>query len=502
MLFNSLAFLFLYAPISIAGFYLLGTHSPRKALIWLGGMSLVFYSVWYPLHTVILLVSIVANFFAGILISRAEPDALFSRKRVMLLAVGLNLLALCYYKYFGFFGNMAASAFNLPVTISAIALPLGISFFTFTQIAYLVDTCEGKVREHDFTRYLLFVTYFPHLVAGPIIHHKDVMTQFAQPATFRFNDVNFSLGCAIFIIGLFKKVAIADNISTLVAPVFDLGEIGAPLGQATAWAGALAYTAQLYFDFSGYSDMAIGLSMMLNVRLPFNFNSPYKSRSIVEFWRRWHISLSTFLRDYLYIPLGGNRFGNRRRYINMGITMVLGGLWHGASWTFIVWGALHGSYLAINHFWREHLPPSPFFRSRWFSGFGWILTLLAVIVGWAVFRAQTMGGALRMLGAMSGLAASSEQPVLLASGVTMNLGLAFAAIAVLMAITMWAPNSQQIAARLLRNPDTFLHWERGAPVDAGVWDPVPFARTLAFGVLLGAAMMCISRPSQFLYFNF
>jgi alginate O-acetyltransferase complex protein AlgI len=501
MLFNSLAFLLVYAPLIIGGFYLLGVRSPGRAVAWLGCMSVVFYAVWYAPHTLILLASIIANFFAGILISRAGDASAVPRKAVMQLAVGANLMALCYYKYFGFFAATAVSALNLHWTIGAIALPLGVSFFTFTQIAYLVDTYEGKVKEHNFSRYLLFVTYFPHLVAGPIIHHKDVMSQFARPETFRFNPVNFSLGGVLFIIGLFKKVVVADNIAVLVGPVFDLAELGAPLGQSTSWAGALAYTVQLYFDFSGYSDMAIGLSMMLNVRLPFNFDSPYKARSIIDFWRRWHISLSTFLRDYLYIPLGGNRLGHGRRYVNMGITMVLGGLWHGAGWTFIAWGALHGAYLTVNHLWREHAPDSPLWRARWFSAFCWLLTLLAVIVAWVFFRAHTVGGALHMLASMTGYAATPEQPVLLASGAVMNLSLALAAALPLMAITMWAPNSQQIAAWLLEKPDAFLRQERGG-AQVAVWNAVSFKWALALGVLLGAAMLCISRPSQFLYFNF
>jgi alginate O-acetyltransferase complex protein AlgI len=496
MLFNSLVFLFIYAPIAIAGFYLLGARRPALAVAWLGLMSLLFYAAWYPLHTLILLSSITANFFAGILISRAGP-----RRAVMLAAVALNLLALCYYKYFGFFGSAASAALGLHWSIGEIALPLGVSFFTFTQIAYLVDTYEGKVKEHNFSRYLLFVTYFPHLVAGPIIHHKDVMTQFARAETFRFNEVNFGLGCCIFIIGLFKKVVIADNVALMVGPVFALAEAGAPLAAAHAWAGALAYTLQLYFDFSGYSDMAIGLSMMLNVRLPFNFDSPYQARSIIDFWRRWHISLSTFLRDYLYIPLGGNRLGNGRRYLNMGITMLLGGLWHGAGWTFIVWGALHGAYLSLNHLWRERGPRSPALQGRAFSAFGWLLTMLAVILAWVFFRAQTLGGALHLLGAMAGQAGDGARPLLLASGSALHLPFAYAAIALLLALTLWAPNSQAIAARLLANPDAFLGAQL-AQREQAVWKLAPLRWALGFGVLLGLAMTSISRPTQFLYFNF
>lgn len=501
MLFNSLAFLLIYAPIVLVGFYLLGARSVNKAVAWLGVLSMVFYAVWYPPHTLILLGSIVVNFFAGLLISRAGPDDRVSRKMLMLLTVGLNLLALCYFKYFVFFGAMAVAALELPWTISNIALPLGVSFFTFTQIAYLLDTYEGKVNEHNFSRYLLFVTYFPHLIAGPIIHHKDVMSQFSKHDTFRFNPVHFGLGGVLFIIGLFKKVVLADNIAVFVAPAFNLAEIGAPLGQGASWAGALGYTVQLYFDFSGYSDMAIGLSMMLNVRLPFNFDSPYKARNIIEFWRRWHISLSTFLRDYLYIPLGGNRLGAGRRYANMGITMILGGLWHGAGWTFIAWGVLHGVYLIVNHFWREHAPSSMLRRTKWFSALCWLLTLLAVIIAWVFFRANTIGGALHMLVAMSGYGNAPEAPIVLASGTAINVSLALAAIMPMMAITMWAPNSQQIASWLLAKPSIYLH-EKHGNTEVALWNAVSLKWALTLGVVLTAALLCISRPSQFLYFNF
>jgi len=501
MLFNSLSFLFVFAPIVILGFYVLGARNASVACAWLGGFSLVFYAMWYPQHTLILLASIVLNFVAGILISRADDVGGFSRKTLLKLAITVNLLALCYFKYAGFFVASATAAFGLQWAIGEIALPLGVSFFTFTQIAYLVDTYEGKVKEHDFNRYLLFVTYFPHWVAGPIIHHKDVMSQFARRDTFRFSDVNFALGVVIFIIGLFKKVVIADNVDIFVAPIFKLAEQGAALDMATAWIGALAYTIQLYFDFSGYSDMAIGLSMMLNVRLPFNFDSPYKARNIIDFWRRWHISLSTFLRDYLYIPLGGNRLGNSRRYINMGITMLLGGLWHGAGWTFIVWGALHGAYLGLNHFWQAHYSATKSKYSPLLDGLSWALTLLAVIIAWVFFRAQTLHGALSMLGAIIGLGANTSAPILLSSGVALDVGLAFACVVPLLAVTMWAPNSQQIASRLLTNPLSFLRWERESS-DTLIWKPVPIVWSVVIGTTLSAALILLSRPSEFLYFNF
>jgi D-alanyl-lipoteichoic acid acyltransferase DltB (MBOAT superfamily) len=501
MLFNSLEFLLGYAPVTLLVFFLLGKRSPRTACGWLGVMSLVFYAWWYPPHTLILLTSIVCNFFFGILIGRAGEVGSMGRKRALVAALVLNLGALCYYKYFGFFSSIVTQASGLQWDVGNIALPLGISFFTFTQIAYLVDTYQGKVKEHDFLRYLLFVTYFPHLVAGPIIHHHDVMSQFGNGQTFRFNADHFSAGTVIFIIGLFKKVVIADNVAQFSATVFSLAEQGTAINMGAAWAGALAYALQLYFDFSGYSDMAIGLSLMLNVRLPFNFDSPYKSRSIVEFWRRWHISLSTFLRDYLYIPLGGNRHGKARRYLNMGVTMVLGGLWHGAGWTFIVWGALHGTYLALNHAWHSATDGMPFRQARWYAGLSWTVTLLAVLLAWIFFRAHSVEGALHLINAMLGLGAATGMQLPLADGASASLPLVFACLLPLLAITLWAPNSQEITASLMVQPH---HFKAGKALatQALTWRPIPLYGAVALGLLLAASLTCISQPTEFLYFNF
>ncbi|WP_309246667.1 MBOAT family O-acyltransferase [Ramlibacter montanisoli] len=285
-------------------------------------------------------------------------------------------------------------------------LPLGISFYTFTQIAFLVDTYQGKVTEFNFFRYALFVTWFPHLIAGPVLHHAEMMPQFARKAVCRIDWQNVAVGLSIFVLGLAKKVLLADSIAEFASPVFDGVKAGAQPMLFEAWVGALAYTLQLYLDFSAYSDMAIGLSLMFNVRLPLNFDSPYKATSIIDFWRRWHMTLSRFLRDYLYIPLGGGRAGNARRYANLMTTMVLGGLWHGAGWTFVVWGTLHGCYLLVNHAWRA-------FRRRHGWGEGGraaalaagALTFLAVVVGWVFFRADSMASAVTMLQGMTGMPA-------------------------------------------------------------------------------------------------
>jgi D-alanyl-lipoteichoic acid acyltransferase DltB (MBOAT superfamily) len=288
--------------------------------------------------------------------------------------------------------------------MAKVFLPLGISFFTFTQIAFLVDTYQGKVKEYNFVHYTLFVTYFPHLIAGPVLHHKEMMPQFGKHETCQVNWEHIAVGLSIFILGLAKKVLLADNFGDSATPIFDAVKAGGHPMLFEAWFGALSYTLQLYFDFSAYSDMAIGLSLMFNVRLPVNFNSPYKSLSIIEFWRRWHITLSRFLRDYLYIPLGGSQKGKIRRYANLMITMLLGGLWHGAGWTYVAWGGLHGLYLVINHAWRGLKARFGWQDGGKFSRFGaGFLTFLAVVVGWVFFRADNFSVAIDMLSGMSGM---------------------------------------------------------------------------------------------------
>ncbi|RYG25077.1 MAG: MBOAT family protein, partial [Burkholderiales bacterium] len=337
MLFNSYAFVFLFLPITFVGFFLIARFSHFMAALWLAAASLFFYGWWDPRYVVLLVASIGLNYVMGYVIGKARSaDGPTPRAKLLLiLALAANLGILGYYKYTDFFINTVNDLSGAGWALHHVILPLGISFFTFTQIAFLVDVYRGIAREYNAVHYVLFASYFPHLIAGPVLHHKQMMPQFHRPETYRINVANFNDGMTIFVIGLFKKVLIADQFALYANPVFTAVEGGATLSMTEAWVGALAYTFQLYFDFSAYSDMAIGLSRMFNVDLPINFNSPYKSRSIIDFWRRWHITLSTFLRDYLYFGLGGNRHGAVRRYVNLLTTMVLGGLWHGANWTFV-----------------------------------------------------------------------------------------------------------------------------------------------------------------------
>ncbi len=407
MLFNSYGFIFLFLPIVLLGFFQLARVNHAYAAGWLTAASLFFYGYWNPAYIGLLLGSIVCNYAFGVWIAKAgvKQDAL--RQPLLVLALAANLSLLAYFKYANFFLGSINSVAGAHLSMGEIILPLGISFFTFTQIAFLVDTYQGKVKEYNFIHYTLFVTYFPHLIAGPVLHHKEMMPQFAQASTYRFNYENMAVGLTIFFIGLFKKVILADGISEYVEPVFNAPAAHMHLSFIEAWVGALSYTLQLYFDFSGYSDMAIGLSRMFGVILPLNFHSPYKAVNIIEFWHRWHMTLSRFLRDYLYIPLGGNRRGKGRRYLNLMATMLLGGLWHGANWTFVIWGGLHGVYLVINHAWhavRRRLgqnPEQPL--SRPMHALSVVLTFVAIVATWVVFRAGNLDTSIEILKAMMGM---------------------------------------------------------------------------------------------------
>ena len=348
----------------------------------------------------LLLASILINYAIGIALSDEGANR---RKPILLIGVAINLGFLAYFKYANFFVDNFNWVFETSFHIEKIFLPLAISFFTFQQIAYLVDAYRGETREYDFLHYCLFVTFFPQLIAGPIVHHKEMLPQFAKDWIYRINFEQLSLGVSIFFIGLFKKVVLADGVAVYATPVFNAATGAVDLSFFEAWLGVLAYTFQIYFDFSGYSDMAIGLGCMFGISLPLNFHSPYKAASIIDFWRRWHITLSRFLRDYLYIPLGGNRAGRLHRYRNLMLTMLLGGLWHGAAWTFLIWGGLHGLYLVIYHGWRRVRGGLEFPVRGLERILGLLLTFGAVVFAWVFFRADTFSGALSMLHSMSGL---------------------------------------------------------------------------------------------------
>ncbi len=516
MLFNSYFFILVYLPATLAVFFALGARGQTKLAIgWLVAASLFFYGWWDAKYLTVIVTSILLNYVVGGILGDLHRQAK-ARKAILIAGITANLIVLGYFKYFNFFVTSANGVMGSAYPTSNIVLPLGISFFTFTQIAFLVDAHRGEVREYDLTRYSLFVTFYPHLIAGPVLHHKEMMPQFGNPSIFRFDALNFASGLTYFVFGLFKKVVIADNIAVYVPPAFSAAGSGAALTSLDAWGGALAYTFQLYFDFSGYSDMAIGLALMMGVRLPLNFNSPYKAVNIIDFWRRWHMTLSRFLRDYLYFALGGNRKGEARRYINLFLTMLLGGIWHGAGWTFVAWGALHGFYLMVNHAWHaccHRLGRDPNQSRGWGLAIGRLLTFIAVVVGWVCFRATNLEGAWRILTSMASftdlrlsphyakvLEDSAPGRLLQLAGISMPAELLLVScVTAVGAIAFMAPNTQEIMGRYYWAPRGSLE---SVPDRApGLWSP-----SRRWIGITSAAVACsllqLTSVSEFLYFQF
>ncbi|MCP3393461.1 MBOAT family protein [Bradyrhizobium sp. CCGB12] len=478
MLFNSYPFILLFLPAVLAGYFWLGRRSNLAPVIWLALASFAFYAIGNWQFLALLLISIAFNYGIGhlLIVSKLAP---MQRKAALAFGVIGDLVVLGIFKYAGFVTENINALADTQLAVH-ILLPVGISFYTFTQIAFLVDAYRGQVAAYALPHYALFVTYFPHLIAGPILHHKDMIPQFEREKA-KDPDPHLMLcGVIIFAIGLFKKTCLADGIQPLVALAF---EARSPSFDQ-AWCGVLAYTFQLYFDFSGYSDMAIGISLMFGIFLPVNFNSPYKATSIVEFWRRWHMTLSQFLRDYLYIPLGGNRRGRVLRYVNLMITMLLGGLWHGAAWTLVAWGALHGAYLCVNHAFNALVPsiPSPLVRPVRIAGSA--LTFLAVVIAWVFFRAESVTWALRVLQAMA-------DPANIVFGREEIAALVL--VSIYAALVWLAPNTQAIMG--------YDHGNRrvGEALRAGRMRPLFLygaSLVLAFGIL------GIQSHSEFIYFRF
>jgi len=396
MLFNSYEFIFVFLPITFfVYFYLNHKRLTEASKGFLVCSSLFFYSWWNVAYLPIILASMTFNYVIGRSLNKTcnNKDKGFSRKSILIFGVVLNLSLLGYFKYADFFIENINIAFSVNAESLNLLLPLAISFFTFQQIAYLVDSYRQETKEYDFLNYALFVTFFPQLIAGPIVHHKEMMPQFAKTRNKVKNYRNIAMGLFIFSIGLFKKVVIADTFAVWATQGFD---VATTLYLFEAWATSLSYTFQLYFDFSGYTDMAIGLALLFNIRLPVNFNSPYKATNIQDFWRRWHITLSRFLRDYVYIPLGGNRKGGFRTYNNLMATFVIGGLWHGAGWTFVFWGFLHGLALIIQRLWEK-------LGFKLWTWLAWLITFNFVNIAWVFFRAKEWDDAIKVLGSMFSL---------------------------------------------------------------------------------------------------
>jgi D-alanyl-lipoteichoic acid acyltransferase DltB (MBOAT superfamily) len=518
MLFNSITFILLFLPVALAGFYGLARVGPRWAAAWLVLVSFVFYSWWAAGLVFLLAGSIAFNFGCGTAILRAgESD----RWKGLFLIFGVtgNLLTLFYFKYFfplvdwfSLHGFIAG-----PLTYSVI-LPLGISFFTFTQIGYLVDCKGGVVKTSNFLDYCLFVTFFPHLIAGPILHHREILPQFANPETYRFQYRNLAVGVTLFLMGLAKKDFLADSLAPHANAVFS--NLSHP-SLLESWNGTLSYSLQLYFDFSGYSDMAIGLALMFGVRFPANFDSPYRAASIIDFWQRWHMTLTRYLTLYLYNPVAlavsRYRMAHGKSVSRQAIstvegfvsmiafptiyTMALAGIWHGAGLQFMIFGLLHGIYLVINHAYRSFGPrvpsdpPHPLWRFS--TDVAKIaMTYLAVLVAQVFFRASSVHEAIEVLKGMTGLYglahghAFKEMSPLPSARWIVCLGILFSMVWLM-------PNSLQI----LRKYEPCLSKLRSTSLLNFEWKPT-LAWSFATALVALIALLDVTGVTEFIYFRF
>ena len=493
MLFNSFEFLFFFLPFTLIGYHFLAKQGFHKTAMSFLTLASLFYNSWWDVRYLpLILASLLFNFGMGRLIRL--PRRRSRQKICLVLGVGSNILLLGYYKYMAFLLNSINAFMGTAFDVPHITLPLAISFFTFTQIAYLVDVYTEETfreKQYGFLPYGLFITVFPQLIAGPILYHGDLIPQFSGQSFFRFSHENMCSGLAFFVVGLAKKTLIADGLSEAVDLIF------LNAGAATffeAWFGAVAYTLQIYFDFSGYSEMAIGLCLMFNMRLPINFDSPYQALSIIEFWRKWHKTLSSFLKKYLYVPLGGNRRGRWRKARNLLITMLLGGLWHGAGWTFIVWGGLHGVYLLANHAWRAGAAKLNLALPK---AVAWLVTFLSVIVAWVFFRASCVGDAVTLLKRMFRLKSVSLLSILSKSEYPLLQDVHKSSLFILAALGLFlAVRSPNVLHILGYNPNSE---KLGTPVERY---PLVFIFMLSALFFVAVKRLYNAAPSEFLYFNF
>jgi D-alanyl-lipoteichoic acid acyltransferase DltB (MBOAT superfamily) len=537
MIFTSLAFIFVFLPLAVAGYAIASKIGHKYSTIWLVLASLTFYGFWAPYLILLISASIAFNYSVSLAIRNSSGSDV-RQSNILFFGIAVDLLALFYYKYF-----YATAIFVAPFLGhhaewpgSAIILPLGISFFTFTQIGYLVDCKDGVTKSNAFSDYVLFVTFFPHLIAGPILHNGDMMPQFSDPTKRGLKAENIAPGLAIFTLGMLKKSFFADPFSASVADGFHHASSSILI---ESWITAITYSLQLYFDFSGYSDMAVGLALMFNVRFPANFNSPYKARNIIDFWQRWHMSLTRYLTQYLYNPMAitvrrarmargkpmsrkaletAPAFASLVAYPTV-VTMGLAGIWHGAGLQFVVFGLLHGIYLTINHGWRMFGPKA---RPEPRSGIGAAAiiasqvasTYVCVLVAQVFFRASSCTEALQLLGGMIGLHGLTTVDLLKARstshglvahmmqglhhvGIDATLFPTLEKIFALFMIIWFLPNTQQIMARAdpvlrptPRPAPGFMLWQHNLP-----W-------ALLMGALAFIAIMSLGGTSEFLYFQF
>ncbi len=519
MLFNSYAFLFGFLPIALLGYQIAAHWHRRAVVIWLSVASLAFYAYWRPQYLLLLCGSILFNYTAGALISRRIPNPL-SPRVLLIAAISVNLATLCFYKYLIPFANFAAAVAHRPSHWENVFLPLGISFFTFTQIAYLVDLEQGEAIQQDLGSYTLFATFFPHLIAGPILHHAEIMPQFQTDRDYRLRLDDVTVGFTWFLLGLAKKVLLADRFALVADPAFGAAASVTTFG---AWVGILSYALQLYFDFSGYSDMALGLARMFSIDFPLNFSSPYKAGSIIDFWQRWHMTLTRYINTYLYNPLSlavsrrragqGKKITRKAMATPAGfssmiamptaVSLLLAGLWHGAGLQFLVFGALHGVYLTANHGWRvfQGGKPVPFFaRTQLLRGLAFagrvLLTFTAVLIAQVFFRAAGVGAALSMLAGAVSLHRHHAPAAAVYVPAWSDLLLALVGLAIVWGL----PNTQQILLRFKPALEVTAADRHEGSLRL-FWRPT-FLWSAVLGLIFFVALVRMENPTSFLYFQF
>lgn len=482
MLFNSYVFIFAFLPIVfLIYFFLTYLKLIKISKLWLILSSLFFYSWWNIIYLPLIVGSFVFNYIVGRYISGNSK----SKKRVLVVGITANVLLLGYFKYYDFFLHNIKLVTGSELSLLNIALPLAISFFTFQQIAFLVDAYRQEINEYSFLDYALFISFFPQLIAGPIVHHKEMMPQFMDGNNKWINLKNISLGSFIFAIGLFKKVAIADTFAIWANKGFMNTEA---LTLFEGWIASLAYTFQLYFDFSGYTDMAIGIALLFNIRLPMNFNSPYKALNIQDFWRRWHMTLGRFLTKYIYFPIGGNRNGEARTYLNILIIFLISGLWHGAGWTFVFWGFLHGLATVIHRYWTK----LNFKMNRILA---WFITFQFINFSWVFFRAETWQDAINVTKSMVGLSG-----VYFPSVLTINFP---SWIPAYMGKTFFVGKDEELylAVILLITSMLVVIFAKNSVEKLEEFKP-KWSNVIFIGVIFVSSVLLLTKVSEFLYFNF
>jgi len=505
MLFNSYHFILVFLPVALAVFVVLRSRGKISwTFNWLVVVSVFFYGWGNWSNLWMIGESMVVNYLIGTQLGRMEPGSRNSRW-LMRLGVTANLMFLGYYKYADFFVNNVRAVFGCHWPELNVILPIGISFYTFQALTYVVDSANGQTRGYNFRDFCLFITFFPHLIAGPIVHHGEMMPQFRREHRQWVDWADVAVGITMFVFGLAKKVLIADQFARWATPVFNAAQTGATPGFGAAWVGVMAYAMQVYFDFSAYSDMALGLARLFGIKLPINFNSPYKARNIADFWRRWHMTLSRLLREYLYIPLGGNRHGTARRYVNLMATMLIGGLWHGAGWTYVIWGGLHGVYLSTYHAWsawrarRGRASDDPRLAGLWT---GRLITFVAVLVSYVFFRAASEAAAFKLVGSMFGLNGFSF------ASTDIPLATAAWASAAMLPVVWFLPNTHEMLACY----QPALEYTAGtdkvglAPTPAWLGRRLEWHPTVGWALVLAALMVAsilgLSRVSEFIYWQF